>query len=55
METLKFILDNLPAIGQRTLEHVSIVGVAVSLAIITGVPIVTKDEKNARYAVQVIW
>src|SRR5690348_12267001 len=25
METLKFIVDNLPAIGQRTVEHVSIV------------------------------
>src|SRR5690348_8825891 len=38
METVKFILDNLPAIGQRTIEHLSIVGVAVSLAIVTGVP-----------------
>ena len=39
METLRFILDNLPAIGQRTLQHISIVGVAVGLAIVTGVPI----------------
>ena len=39
METLTFILQNLPAIGQRTLDHISIVGVAVGLAIITGVPI----------------
>ena len=50
METLKFILDNLPAIGQRTLEHVSIVGVAVSLAIITGVPIGIVITQNKRAA-----
>jgi len=50
METLKFILDNLPAIGQRTLEHVSIVGVAVSLAIITGVPIGIAITQNKRAA-----
>ena len=50
METLKFILDNLPAIGQRTIEHVSIVGVAVSLAVITGVPIgiaITQSKRAA--------
>ena len=50
METVKFILDNLPAIGQRTIEHVSIVGVAVSLAIITGVPIgiaITQSKRAA--------
>ena len=50
METLKFILDNLPAIGQRTIEHVSIVGVAVSLAIITGVPIGIAITQNKRAA-----
>ncbi len=50
METLKFILDNLPAIGQRTIEHISIVGVAVSLAVITGVPIgiaITQSKRAA--------
>jgi osmoprotectant transport system permease protein len=50
METVKFILHNLPAIGQRTIEHVSIVGVAVSLAIITGVPIgiaITQSKRAA--------
>ena len=32
METLAFILHNLPAIGERTLEHLSIVSVAVGIA-----------------------
>ena len=39
METLKFIVDNLPAIGQRTVEHVSIVGVAVVITIGTRKPV----------------
>src|SRR3954453_8143109 len=39
METLRFIAANLPVIGQKTPEHVSIVGVAVGVAILTGVPI----------------
>ena len=39
METVRFIAANLPLIGQKTLEHVSIVGVAVTIAIVTGVPI----------------
>ena len=50
METLKFILENLPAIGQRTLQHISIVGVAVGLAILTGVPIgilITQSKRAA--------
>ena len=50
METLKFIMNNLPAIGQRTIEHVSIVGVAVSLAILTGVPIGIAITQNKRAA-----
>jgi osmoprotectant transport system permease protein len=50
METLRFILENLPAIGQRTLEHVSIVGVAVILAIVTGVPIGIAITQNKRAA-----
>ena len=50
METLKFIVDNLPAIGQRTIEHISIVGVAVSLAIVTGVPLGIAITQNKRAA-----
>ncbi|XWN33889.1 MAG: ABC transporter permease [Devosia sp.] len=50
MEILSFIWENLPLIGERTLEHISIVGVAVGLAIMTGVPLgiaITQNEKAA--------
>ena len=50
METLAFILQNLPAIGQRTIQHVSIVGVAVGLGILTGVPIGIAITQNRRAA-----
>ncbi len=39
METIAFIMANLSVIGQRMLEHVSLVGVSVGVAILTGVPI----------------
>jgi osmoprotectant transport system permease protein len=39
LQTINFILANLPIIGQRTVEHISIVGVAIAIAILTGVPI----------------
>ena len=39
METLTFIAANIPAIAQRMLEHISLVGMSVSVAILTGVPI----------------
>jgi hypothetical protein len=35
LETIRFILANLPVIGQRALEHVMLV-VAVAVAIVTG-------------------
>ncbi len=38
VETIAFIMANLPVIGQRMLEHVSLVGVSVGVAIMTGVP-----------------
>lgn len=39
METIAFIAANLHLIGQRALEHISIVLVAVSIAVVTAVPI----------------
>lgn len=39
METIAFIMANLSVIGQRMLEHVSLVSVSVGVAILTGVPI----------------
>lgn len=50
METLTFILNNLPAIGERTVEHISIVSVAVGIAILTGVPLgiaITQSQRSA--------
>ena len=39
VETVEFIYENLGLIGSLTVEHLSIVGVAVGLAVLTGVPI----------------
>ncbi len=50
MDILLFILDNLGLIGRRTWEHVSIVGVAVGIAILTGVPIGIAITQNKRVA-----
>ena len=55
METLTFILHNLPAIGERTLEHISIVAVAVGVAILTGVPLGIAITQNQRVADSVLY
>ncbi|MFE0757468.1 ABC transporter permease [Inquilinus sp. NPDC058860] len=50
METLTFAYDNLDVIAARALEHVSIVAVAVSIAIVTAVPIgiaITQSKRAA--------
>ncbi|WP_413208056.1 ABC transporter permease [Rhodospirillum sp. A1_3_36] len=50
METIAFFIDNLDVVLSRTLEHISIVAVAVGLAILTGVPIgiaITLNKKAA--------
>jgi osmoprotectant transport system permease protein len=39
LETVRFIVANLPLIWQRTVEHILLVGAAVSIAIVTGVAI----------------
>ena len=55
METLTFILHNLPAIGERTLEHLSIVSVAVGFAILTGVPLGIAITQSRRVADTVLY
>ena len=50
METLLFIYNNLGTIGDLTLQHISIVAVAVGLAVLTGVPIgiaITQSQPTA--------
>ena len=51
METIQFIYQNLGLLGMRTLEHISLVGIAVGVAIITGVPTgiaITQNERAAK-------
>ena len=55
METLSFVLHNLPAIGERTVEHLSIVSVAVGIAIVTGVPLGIAITQSQRVADAVLY
>ena len=55
METLNYIAANWPLILLRTQEHVSIVGVAVGLAIVTGVPIGIAITQSRRAADTVLY
>jgi len=55
VETLVFIGQNLDVIAERTVQHVSIVGVAIGLAILTGVPIGILITLNARAASIVLY
>ncbi|MCY7307664.1 MAG: ABC transporter permease [Rhodoferax sp.] len=54
METLAYMAKNLPAIGARTLEHLSIVGVAVMVAIATGVALGVFIARRPRLAPTVL-
>ncbi len=50
MEIVRFIIDNLDIIGTRTIEHISIVFLAVGIAIATAVPIgvaITQSKSTA--------
>lgn len=55
METVRFALDNMPQILDRTAEHVSLVGAAVLIAIATGVPIGIAITQNATIARRVLY
>lgn len=55
MDVLDFIYGNLGVLADRTLEHLSIVGVAVGLAILTGVPIGIAITQNRRAADAVLY
>ncbi|SDG56219.1 osmoprotectant transport system permease protein [Onishia taeanensis] len=51
MELLQYALDNMELLLTRTIEHISLVGVAVGIATLTGVPIgiaITKNERAAK-------
>lgn len=56
MELLQYALDNLDLLLMRTVEHISLVGVAVGIATLTGVPIgiaITRNERVARMVLYV--
>lgn len=55
MQTIAYISANLPLIGERTLQHVLLVGVAVAVAILTGVPIGIAITQNRRTADAVLY
>ena len=51
MELLQYALDNATLLLSRTFEHIALVGVAVGIATLTGVPIgiaITKNERAAQ-------
>jgi osmoprotectant transport system permease protein len=55
VETLQFIVANLPLIWQRTVEHVMLVGAAVAIAIVTGVTIGILITQNKVAASRVLY
>jgi osmoprotectant transport system permease protein len=55
LEVLVFAFENLGQIWERTLEHLSIVGVAVGLAIATGVPLGIAITQNRKIADAVLY
>ncbi|SDF51011.1 osmoprotectant transport system permease protein [Limimonas halophila] len=55
MDILLYIVDNLDLIGERTVEHISLVIVAVGAAIATGVPIGIAITQNRRVADAVLY
>lgn len=55
MRIISYFFENLDRIGILTLEHISIVGVAVGLAILTGVPIGIAITQNQRVAENVLY
>lgn len=55
METINFIVANLPVIGQRAIEHVWMVGISVTIAICTGVPIGIMITQNKAWADRVLY
>ncbi|HSH49958.1 MAG TPA: ABC transporter permease [Halomonas sp.] len=55
MELIQYALDNIELLASRTLEHIALVGVAVGLATLTGVPIGIAITKNERLAQGVLY
>jgi osmoprotectant transport system permease protein len=55
LETLEFIVSNWPQIIDRGIEHLSLITVAISIAIVTGVPIGVRITQNRAAADRVLY
>jgi osmoprotectant transport system permease protein len=55
LDTLLFIANNIGVIAHLTVQHIAVVGVAVGLAILTGVPIGIVITQNQRAADAVLY
>jgi osmoprotectant transport system permease protein len=55
LETLEFIISNWPQIIDRGIEHLSLITVAISIAIVTGVPIGVLITQNRTAADRVLY
>src|SRR5690348_13979681 len=55
LETVHFIVANLPLIWQRAVEHIELVGAAVSIAIVTGVTLGILITQNKVVADRVLY
>jgi osmoprotectant transport system permease protein len=55
LETLEFIVSNWPQIIDRGIEHLSLITVAISIAIVTGVPIGVLITQNRAAADRVLY
>jgi osmoprotectant transport system permease protein len=55
LELLQYAFDNIHLLLTRTVEHIALVGVAVGIATLTGVPIGIAITKNERAAKSVLY
>lgn len=55
MDWIQYAFDNAELLLSRTVEHISLVGVAVGIATLTGVPIGIAITKNERLAKSVLY
>jgi osmoprotectant transport system permease protein len=55
LELLQYVFDNWELLANRSLEHIALVGVAVGIATLTGVPIGIAITQNERAAKSVLY
>lgn len=55
MDWFHYLVENLPLLGTRTVEHLGLISIAVGMAIVTGVPIGIAITQNQRVANAVLY